>query len=85
MDESGSPLDDSSEVYDGQLSPSSANAKRRKLWKPSSTPGKPESEEGAYGCDQCDKTFSKQSSLARHKYEHSGKYQVHLIFCSGDL
>ena len=23
-------------------------------------------------CDQCDKAFSKQSSLARHKYEHSG-------------
>lgn len=25
-----------------------------------------------YPCDKCDKTFSKQSSLARHKYEHSG-------------
>ena len=25
-----------------------------------------------YVCDQCDKTFNKQSSLARHKYEHSG-------------
>ena len=25
-----------------------------------------------YACDQCDKTFGKQSSLARHKYEHSG-------------
>lgn len=24
-------------------------------------------------CDQCDKAFSKQSSLARHKYEHSGQ------------
>lgn len=29
--------------------------------------------EGQYGCDQCDKTFVKQSSLARHKYEHSGQ------------
>lgn len=28
--------------------------------------------EGLFTCDQCDKTFSKQSSLARHKYEHSG-------------
>lgn len=28
--------------------------------------------EGQYVCDQCDKTFVKQSSLARHKYEHSG-------------
>jgi zinc finger homeobox protein 2 len=24
-------------------------------------------------CDQCDKGFNKQSSLARHKYEHSGE------------
>lgn len=28
--------------------------------------------EGQFVCDQCDKTFVKQSSLARHKYEHSG-------------
>lgn len=28
--------------------------------------------EGQFICDQCDKAFSKQSSLARHKYEHSG-------------
>lgn len=34
----------------------------------------PETEvEGQFICDQCDKAFSKQSSLARHKYEHSGK------------
>jgi hypothetical protein len=25
-----------------------------------------------YACDQCDKSFGKQSSLARHRYEHSG-------------
>lgn len=25
-----------------------------------------------YNCDQCEKAFSKQSSLARHRYEHSG-------------
>ncbi|XP_015121921.1 zinc finger protein 1 [Diachasma alloeum] len=30
-------------------------------------------QEGVYVCDQCDKTFSKHSSLARHKYEHSGQ------------
>ncbi|KAF2362161.1 Homeobox domain [Trinorchestia longiramus] len=27
---------------------------------------------GIFHCNQCDKTFNKQSSLARHKYEHSG-------------
>lgn len=29
--------------------------------------------EGQFICDQCDKAFSKQSSLARHRYEHSGQ------------
>ncbi|XP_017774132.1 PREDICTED: zinc finger E-box-binding homeobox protein zag-1-like [Nicrophorus vespilloides] len=29
--------------------------------------------EGQFTCDQCEKAFSKQSSLARHKYEHSGQ------------
>lgn len=28
--------------------------------------------EGQFICDECDKGFNKQSSLARHKYEHSG-------------
>ena len=31
---------------------------------------------GLFTCDQCDKTFSKQSSLARHKYEHSGMQTI---------
>ena len=26
-----------------------------------------------YCCDQCDKTFTKKSSITRHKYEHSGE------------
>ena len=30
-------------------------------------------EEGKFACEKCDKTFTKQSSLSRHKYEHSGK------------
>uniref|UniRef100_A0AC35U6C8 Homeobox domain-containing protein n=1 Tax=Rhabditophanes sp. KR3021 TaxID=114890 RepID=A0AC35U6C8_9BILA len=30
-------------------------------------------ESGLFACDQCEKTFGKQSSLARHKYEHSGQ------------
>lgn len=33
---------------------------------------------GIYSCDQCDKTFTKKSSITRHKYEHSGKSFVHL-------
>jgi hypothetical protein len=31
-------------------------------------------EEGHYPCTKCDKTFVKKSSLARHKFEHSGKF-----------
>lgn len=29
--------------------------------------------EGQFSCEYCDKAFSKQSSLARHRYEHSGE------------
>lgn len=36
--------------------------------------------EGQFSCDQCDKSFSKQSSLARHKYEHSGRIRL-IFFC----
>jgi zinc finger homeobox protein 2 len=28
---------------------------------------------GIFNCDLCDKTFTKKSSITRHKYEHSGK------------
>lgn len=34
----------------------------------------PPNSEGMYVCDLCDKAFHKQSSLARHKYEHSGMF-----------
>ncbi|OQV23769.1 putative Zinc finger E-box-binding homeobox protein zag-1 [Hypsibius exemplaris] len=36
---------------------------------------------GMYSCDQCRKMFSKQSSLARHKYEHSGQRPHECEFC----
>jgi uncharacterized C2H2 Zn-finger protein len=34
----------------------------------------PDSSEFQFACDICDKAFRKQSSLARHKYEHSGEF-----------
>lgn len=37
-------------------------------------------EEGRFTCEKCDKTFTKQSSLSRHKYEHSGNCGRVLIF-----
>ena len=39
----------------------------------SSTAKEQPDSDGQYVCDQCDKAFSKHSSLARHKYEHSGE------------
>uniref|UniRef100_A0A914WD68 Uncharacterized protein n=1 Tax=Plectus sambesii TaxID=2011161 RepID=A0A914WD68_9BILA len=45
-----------------------SGTKRRRSWKHHKL-----DEEGLYQCDQCDKMFGKQSSLARHKYEHSGQ------------
>jgi len=49
----------------GELPP----VKKRRSWKNHRV----DTVEGFYACDQCDKMFSKQSSLARHKYEHSGE------------
>jgi len=46
--------------------------KKRKSWKGHRV----DRDEGMYACDQCNKLFSKQSSLARHKYEHSGKIRI---------
>lgn len=43
-------------------------SQERKSWKSHVIQG----DKDMYACDQCDKMFSKQSSLARHKYEHSG-------------
>ena len=34
-----------------------------------------------YTCDQCDKTFTKKSSITRHKYEHSGNYYSFILYC----
>ncbi|XP_067205083.1 zinc finger E-box-binding homeobox protein zag-1 [Linepithema humile] len=48
---------------------------------PEATPIATETEQGLYFCDQCDKTFSKHSSLARHKYEHSGQRPYKCVEC----
>ncbi|KAG1652154.1 Zinc finger E-box-binding homeobox protein zag-1 [Nymphon striatum] len=47
--------------------------KQNKPWKQQKILDGMSMEDGMYSCDQCDKMFSKQSSLARHKYEHSGQ------------
>ncbi|KAL3246361.1 hypothetical protein MRX96_057693 [Rhipicephalus microplus] len=50
--------------------PRQPGSKKRKL----SAKGDGTGEDGCnFCCDQCEKTFNKQSSLARHKYEHSGQ------------
>lgn len=53
---------------DEDLAPSSKKGLRRS-WKGH----KVSPDQELYACDQCDKMFGKQSSLARHKYEHSGQ------------
>nr|CDP94618.1 BMA-ZAG-1, isoform c [Brugia malayi] len=58
-----------SDDNDDNASDISSGEKRHRLnWKSHRT-----DEDGLYACDQCDKMFGKQSSLARHKYEHSGQ------------
>uniref|UniRef100_H2YDL5 C2H2-type domain-containing protein n=1 Tax=Ciona savignyi TaxID=51511 RepID=H2YDL5_CIOSA len=41
----------------------------------------PLSSDMPYKCDICDKSFQKQSSLTRHKYEHTGKRPHHCNEC----
>lgn len=69
QDDSGDP-DDNSAVE---------NRKKRRSWKGHRVEGM----DGMYACDQCDKVFGKQSSLARHKYEHSGESKFLFLFFLG--
>uniref|UniRef100_A0A9J2PTV6 Homeobox domain-containing protein n=1 Tax=Ascaris lumbricoides TaxID=6252 RepID=A0A9J2PTV6_ASCLU len=61
-------LEQGDDLDDDASDMSSTEKRQRQSWKLHRT-----DEEGLYACDQCDKMFGKQSSLARHKYEHSGQ------------
>lgn len=43
--------------------------------------GRPSQSQLVYKCDICEKSFQKQSSLTRHKYEHTGKRPHHCNVC----
>lgn len=67
------------ETFNGNLSPKQP-ANNQQQQQPQAPPKRsyvkqqvPEGE-GQFICDECDKAFNKQSSLARHKYEHSGEF-----------
>jgi zinc finger homeobox protein 2 len=66
--------DDESRSYDEALNHShhQYQTQRRMPKMKSDVPA--DSDEFNFVCDLCDKAFRKQSSLARHKYEHSGEF-----------
>lgn len=69
-----SDIENSFSAYQTMTNTSIGSEISRKSWKGHQvtvTPGESNGKE-MYACDQCDKMFSKHSSLARHKYEHSG-------------
>ncbi|PAV91057.1 hypothetical protein WR25_01265 [Diploscapter pachys] len=60
---------------DDSISNCSSDSKRRSI-------RGDEANDGLFPCDQCDKMFGKQSSLARHKYEHSGQRPYKCDVCA---
>lgn len=62
------------ETFNGNMSPKQAIVQPPAPTKRSYVKQQVPEGEGQFICDECDKAFNKQSSLARHKYEHSGKY-----------
>lgn len=75
--------DDESRSFDDVLNQQQYQPQRRMPKMKSEVP--PDSDEFNFVCDLCDKAFRKQSSLARHKYEHSGEdflmnIRLHLLF-----
>ncbi|XP_063704757.1 zinc finger protein 1 [Culicoides brevitarsis] len=71
--------DDSRVSYDDDKI-SNASGVGKKLYA-SSDIKEPPNSEGMYVCDLCEKAFHKQSSLARHKYEHSGQRPYKCLEC----
>ncbi|KAK0399917.1 hypothetical protein QR680_003273 [Steinernema hermaphroditum] len=61
-------LEQGDDMDDTLSEQSDSSKKMRQNWKVHKV-----DDDGLYACDQCDKMFGKQSSLARHKYEHSGQ------------
>uniref|UniRef100_A0A1I7ZK34 Zinc finger E-box-binding homeobox protein zag-1 n=1 Tax=Steinernema glaseri TaxID=37863 RepID=A0A1I7ZK34_9BILA len=61
-------LEQGEEIDESLSEHSESSKKMRQNWKVHKV-----DDDGLYACDQCDKMFGKQSSLARHKYEHSGQ------------
>lgn len=57
------------------------NVPKRVLYSTANTGKEQPDAEGQYICDQCDKAFSKHSSLQRHKYEHSGQRPYKCVEC----
>lgn len=60
------------DTFNGNLSPKQPNTQPPAPAKRSYVKQQVPEGEGQFICDECDKAFNKQSSLARHKYEHSG-------------
>ena len=64
--------DDESRSYDEALHHSHQQFQTQRRMPKMKSEVPPDSDEFNFVCDLCDKAFRKQSSLARHKYEHSG-------------
>jgi zinc finger homeobox protein 2 len=66
--------DDESRSYDEALHHSHQQFQTQRRMPKMKSEVPPDSDEFNFVCDLCDKAFRKQSSLARHKYEHSGEF-----------
>ena len=65
--------DDESRSFDEALNHSHQQYQTQRRMPKMKSEIPPDSDEFNFVCDLCDKAFRKQSSLARHKYEHSGE------------